>query len=117
MAHYTVYRKEKSQAADRVEALLRAQNVAYSPVLLSSHVFHVDDVQKFLDMLGMWPVALVDSTSEEWIDSHLNEESDDVDVIDFIVSHPEAIKTPLVVKDASDALICDPAEEVFRFFS
>ncbi len=116
---YKIYRHLKSSHADNVVALLRDNGVSPSSchnVILEDCVCTTDDIQSLLDMLGMWAIDLVDRDDVVWVDSHLNEESDDAEIIDFIADHPYVMKSPIVVKGENRALYCDFPERAIELF-
>ncbi len=102
--------------SDRVLVLLSEQGVSFESTDLSSLQFSAEEVARLLELLGMWAIDIVNKGNLEWQDSHLNSESHDQEIIDFIVENPHVIKTPIVTKDHTRAVYCDPPEQVLRLF-
>jgi arsenate reductase-like glutaredoxin family protein len=116
---YKIYRQKDSQCADEVIEILQEQSS-------SEQILEVIDVQQItldstevkhiLEMLGMWAVDLVQRDHLDWVDSHLNEESDDEEIITFIAQSPTVMKLPIVVKEETTALWCDFPDRVIELF-
>ncbi len=113
---YILYRKINSDISDSIEALLVQQGVDFTSHDTQHIKITASHVQDLLEMLGMWAVDLVEKEHPLWHDSCLNEESDDQEIIDFIVNNPSAMKDAIVIKDQSRAIIANPPENVFSLF-
>lgn len=114
---YRVYYSSERGDLDRVKLLLAEQGEDCEVFDVATSALSSHGVQQILDVLGLWAVDLVDTSHMSWTDSHLNEESDDGEIVEYIASEPAIIRTPFVIKDGKGGVMCEPPENIFSLFS
>jgi|GEM_PF-2756322 len=110
-----------TQISTRVRSLLEEQGIECPSgdcalIDTQNYTVNADQIKHILEMLGMWAVDLVQRDHEEWVDSHLNEESDDSEIIAFITENPHVMRHPILIKNNRTAVLCEIPEEAFRLF-